>query len=386
MTYPTPTKRRRNSVDHSRAENTLHHRVQAKPKPSRATKRFERKVMHVLNGATPTGKYTHTSTLYMPIVNDNKPTVIDTDMGDITSIATTEQKLSFFTPRQFKDAEGVLFNNKTPTYASWDTTTVADPVVSGTNCPTANVVKVNYSSVSFHFKNHSNRQITLEMYICYGKGPGTTPRADIQTAFQTNGQIRVVDGGGASANTEYFGNFGINLEHIPAVSEKWDIKRIDWEFEPGEEAWHIMRGPCGYQMDGSKKNLGSSLTAPDWMTPSDQGAGCYVVFRYAADISLFSTSTGAYASIPQPYGTTPTKERVSVARGGDKLTGGGGDYVGGIACVIQRHYNIELPEGFVPSKPINSYVVWNGYGNPTGTIKETNMDEDQPATVPPNEL
>jgi len=137
-------------------------------------------------------------------------------------------------------------------------------------------------------------------------------------------------------------------------------------------------------MDGSKKNMGASLTSPVWLQPNEIGCGCYVVFRLTSDISLVSSSAGSYASIPDPTGFTYNKaQRVSVCRVNNQMSSGGGTgYVGGMAIVISRRYNIELPEGVVPNIPRNSYVVYNGYGIPSGTTAESTAEEDQPMTQP----
>lgn len=380
-------KRKRTSTesDHSRAERTLHTHIVA-PSKSKAFKRFEKKVNKVLNGDTPTGKYTHTTTLYLPVTNTDWATVTDTDMGNINSgLAGTENPLEFFSPRQFKDAEGVLFNGKTPAYNSWVNTVVTNPPAAGENLPSAQVCKVNASSAMFHFKNHSQRQLTLEMYICYGKGGGTYPRQDLQDGFVGNGNISIVQAAG-SANVEYFRNYGTQILNVPAMHEMWDITRISWEFEPGEEAWHNLKGPHGYRMDGSKKNTNASLVIPSWLLPDSPGCGCYVMFRLGVDVSLVSSTTGTFAALPASLGSAMDRgNRVAVARVANTYAVGSGGTLGagGLAVVIQRHYNIELPEGFVPSVPRNSLVIFNGYGLPTGNDQtETNIDEDQPSTLP----
>lgn len=137
-------------------------------------------------------------------------------------------------------------------------------------------------------------------------------------------------------------------------------------------------------MDGSRKNIGASLTSPVWLEPSEPGSGCYVVFRLTSDVSFFTSSAGSYASIPDAIGFGYSKsERIAVCRGNNQVQGGGGtQHVGGMAILISRRYNIELPEGVVPSVARNSYVVYNGYGLPSGTTLESAIEEDQPMTQP----
>lgn len=391
-----PPLTRRNSVvrrgvggiDHSAAERGYSgkaHHVRGK---SKAFKKFEKKVMEVLKEDTPTGKYTHTSTLFLPVTSTPYATVEDKDMGDIGSATTgTESYLEFFSPRMFKDAEGVLFNGKLPSYNSWTTTANAFPAVAGTNLVPSMVTKVNGSSAAFHFKNQSQRQLTLEMYICYGRGSaGTTPRQDLQDGFNAQGNILLYQASG-SPSAEYFRNYGVSLANVPSFHQQWECKKVVWEFEPGEEAWHIMKGPYAYKMDGSRKNDSNSLTAPSWMMPNSSGCGCYVMFRLSSDVSLISSSTGTYATIPADLGSVRSRSnRIAVTRGADFYSVGadGTSGAGGLAVVIQRHYNIELPEGFVPSAPYPGIVVWNGYGIPSGSTFETNIDEDNPATLPTN--
>jgi len=375
-------------TDHSAAERTAHQHLHGKPKPSKAFKRFEKKVMAVLKEDTPTGKYTHTSTIFAPVLEQNLCTIIDKDMGAMDGLGgggtTTENLLEFFSPRQFKDAEGILFNAKTPTYNSWLTTATNVPLISGTNFPTPNVTKVNGSSATFHFKNHSQRQITVEMYVCFGKGAGVYPRIDLQTAFATQGNISIVPS--ATASTEYFRNYSTSINNVPGFLEKWDVKKISWEFEPGEEAWHIMKGPSGYKMDGSKKNATGNLTAPTWLLPADQGCGCYVFFRLGTDVSLVSSSTGSYAHLQYNEGTWIKSNRLAVCRQPNffAVSNTGTSAPGGMAIVIQRHYNIEMPEGTLGSTPINAIVMYNGYGVASGSTSETQIEEDQPSTVPTN--
>lgn len=168
--------------------------------------------------------------------------------------------------------------------------------------------------------------------------------------------------------------------------EKWDVKKISWEFEPVEEAWHIMKGPYAHKMDGSKKNGGCSLTAPEWLMPSEDGCGCYVLFRLGTDVSLVASTTGTYSHLQFDNGVWDKTNRIAVARQADVYNSGSSATIGsgGMAIVIQRHYNIEMPDGTLGAIPTNAILLYNGYGNPSGTTLETNIEEDNPATVPSN--
>lgn len=232
MLSPSSSRKRpHHEIDHSGAEKTSNVHLKGPKKSSKAFKKFEAKVKRVLNGATPTGKYIHNSTIFLPATQLGWCTISDRDMGNPNDALANQNLLEFFSPRQFKDAEGVLFNGKTPTYNSWTSVATALPLASGTNMGTAQITKVNSSSAMFYFKNVSQRQMTLEMYICYGKGSGTTPREDVQNAFVENGNVSIFQAVGAPS-AEYWRNQGTSISGLPSFHQSWDTRKVAGNLSP----------------------------------------------------------------------------------------------------------------------------------------------------------
>jgi len=233
MTPSRTPKRRRSEADHSRAEKSSHvMKARSAPKKSKATKKFEKKVLKVLKEPTATGKYTQIVTKYMPQDTTNLYSLYNQDDGGPT--AGSDADLEFFSPRQFKDAEAVLFNGKVSTWNSWATTTVG----ANNNFEARQPCKINNSSATFRFKNFSTHKMTLEMYIVSGKtvDATTNPITDFTTTL--NSSFVFSQTGLNTANVARLANYGVNISQNAAWLAMWECQNIVYQFEPGEEQFH----------------------------------------------------------------------------------------------------------------------------------------------------
>lgn len=346
-------KRQRTSEpDHSRAEKTTHMVFKGPAKKSKASKKFEKQVLKVLKEPTSTGKYTQIITRYMPQLEVNRWSLYHQDQGNAT--AGSNADLEFFTPRQFKDAEAVLFAAKASTYNSF-TTTVG-------NYTPRQATKVNNSSATFRFKNFSTHKMTLEMYVVSGKSPDCTtyPIGDFSSTL--NNSFVFAQTGLNTVAPERLSNYGVNISQNHKWLDMWDCQKICFQFEPGEEAFHKLQGPKSYMMDGSKKLLANSDTL--YKGPNSPGCGKYVFFRVMSNLGLVSSVGGT----PGEATCFPTNDFASNIAGVPSL-------VGGIVVMITRHYNIEAPAG-IPCQ--NAFVINNNMRVPSGSSLNNEIDADMP--------
>jgi len=378
MMTPPNTKKRRGStagisVDHSRAERTAY-RLSKKKKPETpSAKKFKKKVLKVLKEPSPTGVYNHLTYIYLPVSNGGLANVCDQDMGNLTDNNSNRAYLEFFSPRQFKDAEAVCFNNKNPQHAGWIYMTEED----GVNLPYNQITRVNNSSVSMHIKNFGVHHTMLQIYKLTGKGGGTTPRADVQSAYAMLSNFTVA---GYEVGDEVFRNLGTSLNNLPEkFHQMWDIEVTTYEFEPGEETWHFLKGPRTYNMNGAKKiqTVDEDKKATSWKLPNEPGCGCYIMFRAITDFALVSGGTAANpAKVIYDTGVGSTVQAKGGVLAWPNLCVEGG-YFGGLGVSIQRKYSMEMPEGLTPTRPSNALKIYNGVAVPTGgTIYTTFTDEN----------
>jgi len=381
QTPPNSRKRRRSSqVDHSVAERTAYRVKKSKRRETPAAKKFKKKVLKVLKEPSPTGIYNHLTYVYIPIVNAGAATIVDTDMGDITQNNANRTVLEFFSPRQFKDAEAVCFNGKSPQHAGW----IYQNEAAGVNLPYNQITRVNNSSVAMHIKNFGVHHMILQIFKFTGKGGGSNrPRLDIEDAY---GKLSNFTLTGFHRQTETFRNMGTSLSNLPEeFHQKWEIEVTSYEFEPGEETWHFIKGPRSYNMNGSKKieTVDAEKKATAWKGPNFPGSGCYVMFRAFADFALVSGGTE-----PQTAGQQPPKMIVDSEAGTVQINGAvvawaneisSNTFSGGLGISIQRKYNMEMPEGLDPSNPSNALKIFNGVAVPHGgTIFPMFTDENLP--------
>lgn len=351
--------------EHSKATVTVQKRI-APHVTSKADKRFEKKVLKVLKEPTATGKYVQTVTLPLYQLEYNLYSVFENDYGNGSS--TGYAQLEFFTPRMFKDAEAVLFNQKVATFNSWATVTQG----ANYNFPAQQSTKINSSSASFRFKNVSEHKTIVEMYICRGKGGGSASAAsDWETGLKAQGRVTV--NGISTADSVLIRNTHVQMSSLPNFEAIWKVEKIVMKFEPGEESYHNIQGPKGYMMDGSKKVTENSVfgSTPTWKASEEPGCGLQVFFRVLNNLSLVTSTTG----------TTVDGNSIAICHPPHKFANGTGTgankEAGGIAVEITRHYNIEAPLG-VTVATNNAYMINTNYGRPSGLVFDNQREEDQP--------
>lgn len=374
MMTPTRTpKRRRSEADHSRAEKSSHQmKAKSEPKKTKATKRFEKKVLKVLKEPTATGKYTQVVVKFMHQSANNYYDIYQFCEGD--AAGANQAQFEFFSPRQFKDAEGILFNGKTATHNSWYTQTVnriaaqAGPptvpgyIASGSNLDSAQSCKVNNSSATFRFKNFSTHKMTLEMYIVSGKSVDCTTNPVTDFTNTLNASFIYRHTGIVTADGIRLKNYGCNVSQNHKWLDMWDCQKIVYQFEPGEEQFHKLQGPKNYMMDGSKKLI---VGSPDnYKFPNSPGCGKFVFFRVMANIGVVSSTAG----VPNAGVMLPANDAIAVV-------GGNASTVGGIALIVTRHYNIEAPAGYQGQ---NTFCMNNNMRIPAGNALNNEVDADMP--------
>lgn len=391
MSYPTPSKRRR----HSSASNADYdddkatwkkYKANAGPKESKAEKRFEKAVLRVVDDPKAHGKYVQHTTAVLFQQTYNQYSLFKTDAGAIGSGASytfAPSDFEFFSPRQIKDAEGVLFNNKVGTGNSW-----AVDVAEGANAnyPAQTITSVNSMSAEFRFKNVSLHKCVVEMYICKGlNGNGTHPLDDWKNGIDA-GQIFYSYGNTPArytdttlAPTHPF----VQLTDQHPVNSMWDIEKIVFKFEPGEEAYHKLTGASNYMFDGGKKVTATTLvgSTPTWLQPNVKGCGTYVFFRYINNFSIIVGSNATSDKNPITNVAMSVGHPVNVVKT-TPLTGLDTLQAGGVAVDIKRHYHITAPEGVIAK---NVYAICENYPivvNP----RDQEIDQDQPGTLNYGEL
>jgi len=340
-------------------------------RPSKALTKFSNLVHKVIDDPKATGTFIQAVTTILRSTSYNKWTLIYYDAG--SAAGANAAQLEFFSPRQIKDAEGILFNGKTASFNSFATVTEA----ANQNLPAQTRVHVKSMSATFRFKNVSQHKTYVEMFICGGNdgsSPTGIPQDDYQQALESS---RVTTVNGVTSNSgNYITQLNMPISNPEAFTRMWNVEKITFEFEPGEEAVHIMKGKPNYMFNGSNKlEASSDVGNPVWLSPTRSGCGKLVFFRIINEATLTTATTGDVdasgyrISVCHPPHITPT----------DTLAGG-------VICSIVRKYVIAQPEDHVVGLGKDVLVVNNNYHTPSGTIADIEIDEDQPGTLVANPL
>jgi len=284
--------------------------------------------------------------------------------------------LRFFTPVQFKTFEGVAWNSRPLDAATLDFTAT---VGAGLNLPAYQKTFIKDSSVGFRFKNVSQHNTIVEMYICYGNLDTNTLASlshPIEEYVLANKSYYV-----GNASTMSVVSLGSNIMSNPKFLEKWRTQRVTFKFEPGEGAYHVLKGPKNYVMDGGKHislaQAASEETPALWLPPDTKGNGCYVFFRILNDISLISGTTGdTNANIA---GTVKGGLAHPVHRPWAAATA-----FGAVTCEITERYVIGRPEvGVTAVQGVNRNYLQT-FQSVTGATIDIQIDADDSSTIPAN--
>lgn len=370
---PTPNKRRNTNMDHemhvgeSRIEKPEFDYVNKKGrKISKGQQIFTNKVLNVLKEPSATGIYKHYQWVVLSAINVNAWSGEDAD--------TLSNKLRFFTPALFKNAEGILFNGKVASNNETVTTIGANG-----NFPTAQICRINHSSANFYFKNLSQQKMIVEMYICYGKAGGTDSFFnDWSTSLNGSGivyRITGVSGFGGDPPTRAVG-LGTTPDGLMPLMDQWDVRKILMKFEPGEENYVKMQGPTNFNMNASKKLQSSTFPelTPLFKDYNEQGCGCLVSFRTITSVTILTSTTGTTAASSNLAGNKFTLGHPVNRLNGTTATG-----LGGVLVRVEKIYGIEAPEGVtVPLR--DARVTHLTYQNFSGSVFNNQLEEQQPAT------
>lgn len=366
MTPNSNRKRRRSDAVHVTHDddkaNMRSYKQHKPPVKSSATKRFEKKVLKVIDEPKAKGKYTQHCTMLLFHQINNRYSIFTQDAGctgNGGALTSGAADLEFFTARQFKDAEGVLFNGKTSTLNSWATTTEA----AGGNFPAQIITSVHNSYAEFRFKNVSLHKSIVEMFICKGKsGAGAHPYTDWSGAIDA-GQVFLAQGnlGGTYAASDAPTHPFIQLNpDMHPMNEMWDIQKIVFKFEPGEDAYHRMEGPKNYLLNAGKKLTGASvLGTPSFLSPAIKGCGTYVFFRIINDLTILVGATASSDINPVSSAAMAVghpKNVITTLADPARVT-----KAGGIAVEIKRHYYLEAPEGVDVATMKNIYKICENF-------------------------
>lgn len=254
---------------------------------AKAYKSFSKKVRKIVNGDRPFGYHNITQFQTFPQVTTNQWTTYGgTDAG---------QNYEFFQPAQFKDAEAVCFNNKTPVLNGYQNTTVG---IAG-NFDTNSKTFVSDSYVDYKFVNTSQFPTFVEMYICSAKKGN---RTGVLAGLAVNQH--------PLANWENLGNqvdlvgdslapTSLNSCAAQAVgmNANWDYKLVKMKLEPAQVVTHRIQGPKNYTFDASTKLVPgqiNGLTDPVFTTFGNPGSGKVVFFRVITELALDSGGTPAH--------------------------------------------------------------------------------------------
>lgn len=344
------------AVDEQRAE--VSHMAIKKDKETRYMKRMKKIVNKVLDQERPVGRYKKVTHVSLVNGSINQWKITDNDDYGVP--------LFFDTPQQFKDAEAILWNSKTPKDNSWTINT-------GNLAPNLITTVIN-SQTTFRLYNQSQQRCIVEMYVFRGKSPrdydGTSlidALVDIQNnsmKFNTN----------AIASNFLF-NPHLNMHDFPEIPSTYDIQKLTFKMDPGELSYHKIKGPRNYDMDGSKKQLHSSTTAaPVWKTPHYANNGFMVLFRKINEPTfLFGTTFDTSETLPPIAPNQNVQQIVGINNRNNSFVGP----VGGVCIEIEQNIKILCPEAIPAGIPTLQYYearitpaanrVWTGvdYTNPS---------------------
>lgn len=386
--YPTPSRKRvrmdidRGDVQDGPAQVSRTNNIGRKKPQSRAFKRFKKSVLQVVEGEKSYGVYKKTIPITLAARFTNQWTVYQTDdFGN---------ELRFDEPRNFKDAEGILFNGKTVAARVSDVA-VLDPIGSGSNFSTLTTCHLIKSTTTFRFVNQSQQRVIVEMYKIKGREAQTYDATGCMQTFYAmmtrsfNFRAGPSDWGGGANN--HLPHPGSTFSDIPGVHEFFDIDKVTYIMDPAEVAFHKIKGPRNYYMDGSKKNMvGGTETNPLWANWHN-GSGYHILFRLITEPAVLTGTTAdmytnrdnAIVVDPGPnvagLSNANTGTKMAVFRHAN-LTASGA-VTGAVVCTVQQTLKVAAPEEAPAAQ--NQFVIANFQATPQGTLYKTTMDYQNPA-------
>lgn len=354
---PPPSSHKRQRTDAGLDFSAILHSYKESKKGTvtKAQKRFTSKVLKVLDGDKVDGKYISIMTISLSLKTKNVWEVIE--QGDLGQI------LSFFQPKQFLDAQAILFNKK----GAFDATLTQPAVGWGSltgNLTELQTVRVKDSTVFMSFKSNSTMKMILEIYEIQGESGLNLPPATLFSTIWNQYALNTLDDSTQTTNVvirPLCTSLNAAITHLPALLQDYKIKKTVIKFQPGEEATHTMQGPKNYTMKPSNKIM-SDGTYANWST---KGSGTHVMFRVTTDINMgYYNGSGPIANSPN---VNLQNNGYHIAHHANTILGtdtNGGP--GGILCELKRYYKIEQPEGTrTDAQAINfqpTVCIFNNYG------------------------
>jgi len=285
------------------------------------------------------------------------------DEWGVTQLGADGQSIEFFTPRKFKDAEAVSFNNKTFSAISYITTTTV------ANGEPMNDLYVQYSHVRVNLHNITQRRITVQMFICYGKNSEGTFDAvdDLEKCYDY-----YRNGSNLTART-------VNID--PMANKEWlkiwDVTKVEFKLEQGEHQTYLIKGPKNYVMDPKLHLPQGTLPAPldvTWDGPQKAGNGCRVFFRMLNEICLVGNNDAATAP------TTLMGRKIGAHHPINPIPGADGAQQGCCIVRMSEYTHVKAPVGLTTN---DSKIHLSNFHTIAGaTYTESNVDTDQAMTVP----
>lgn len=323
-------------------------------------KKFKSKVHQVIDKSRPYGYHTVLGATHLYQSTINKWNV------QYQSTGTGTDYFTFFQPAQFKDAEAVCFNAKTPAIDSYKTTNVTPTG----NFDTNNITHVIDSNVTWKFVNTSQHPTYLEMYICSCKSStryASTASMPVAITAKRPDELWT-DGATTSLTTR--GELASNpvsdltacLAQAKLMLQSFDVKLVKFKLEPGQIQTHFMQGPKNYRMDGTKKvavHSTADKTTPTWKNWSSPNCGLIVFFRTLNEMTLGGDAIPSHF----PHGTETNKK-------------------GGIAASFQMYYKMRAPntDSTSATDEISNTIV--GVNTFQNSLYDRQVDPNNPSDIP----
>jgi len=357
--FPTPTKRRRMDIDEN--DEDFHaqvktHLEQKKSGQSKAAKRFASKVLKVVEGEKVQGVYT--SSYMITLSSKTKDLWTMFEQGD------QQQITSFFQPLQFKDAEAILFFNKSCLNTSFANVAIGWNNQTGNN-DKLSTVRVIDSSVHFSFKSNSSMRMIVELYEIQGDKNLSTVTvsqkwADVWAAYAINTFHLGGAAGTGVIQAPVPTALHVSLGMVPQLLDDYKVKRTVFKFNPGEEAEYQIKGPKNYEMKSANKITGIGTDWNNWTFP---GSGIRVMFRVISDINMAFYTGAAPGTSTQNANLSNNAFNIGhYANTNDNVSG-----VGSVNCEVTMRYKIDQPEG-TTAAGLNfepACVIYNDYATMT---------------------
>lgn len=315
--YARPYKKSYKS--NSGPQSTMNTKVGPKKQKRVKLGKFAKKVTAVLNKSLNYG-------MYRFVTNG----IIQQSAKDVWGQKESDQAgqyLDLFTPARFKDVEGILFNGKAPSISSFNTTTVANPVIAGTNFATAEKFHVVDSTATLILKNVSGHCSRVEVFISSPKCDNTaitTPFGDWAGSYGAS----TSNVGSDDVATHLHTSICADPYTAENFNRYWYWKKLTYCLMPGQDQKIFIQGPQNRTFDGSKilDHATSTLLNPTWKRFSPKLGVKFVSFRILNDISL--DNDGFCHHFPH---------NTAYAGGPPVIP------VGGVAFEIQRYYHMRAP-------------------------------------------